>query len=177
MEGPRRATVSEYNELMALINRIFRPHSREAELLESLVHHLFRRRRIESLSFSCAVSSHYIPLLLKISDTYSIRPIGMIRLINLQSTLKKLTPFLRRRASRMGVKGKLTLGIKDGGEEVNLTFGRRKPHYRIRLERRAMCRLLFGPLEANDSIKPLKTSPIIEALFPVPLYISPLNCV
>ena len=181
--GKRETLLAEEGESFAyLILSVQGPHRTvdefggPAELLEGLAHYLFRRRKhLKSLNFSCAPGSHYIPFLLKISDTYSIGPLGMIRLINLQSTLKKLIPFLRRRASRMGVKGELALKIKGQEEEVNLTFGNRQPHYKIELKRRALSRLLFGPLEASDSLESLEVSPLIEALFPVPLYISPLN--
>ena len=126
----------------------------------------------------------FTPVLSEVSRSYHLRPLGMIRIMNLASLLRKLAPLFAESIGRRRPDSpfSLTLEISGTGETVTLDYNggmqisERPGRERIRLGQRDMARLLFGPgRPAQNFSFENKILSILDALFPVEFYLWPMD--
>ena len=123
------------------------------------------------------------------ADHISIRPTGMVRIHNLAGALAHFEAWWASRP-RTG-SGQLLLVMEEGGSEIERVGLRwsaaavevlRLGHGEnlagapvVRADRRGMTRLVFGPLPPELAIPLPPGAPSLRELFPLPLYVPPLE--
>lgn len=150
------------------------------EILFSLIYHLLERWERESLE----IPFPYFPSnlffhLLKVCSHWYFRPLGMVKILNLRETIRSYFPFLKKRTQGLEFKGTLTLEIEENKERITLNFNSGltvkedgEEGEKVSLPEREMVKFLF---ESPYMVKMNKSFPLIYLLFPLPLYVAPLD--
>lgn len=110
---------------------------------------------------------------------------GMIKILNLGSTLRKFTGQMRRKAKAFGLTGKhaVTLVIKESGEQATLEAGKsvrvtkKAAKVKIILNERDMVRLLFPESKPSDWMDLPKGAAFLDVLFPLDYFMWPLETI
>jgi len=145
-------------------------------VLFSLIYAVLEKWKTESVEipFSCYPTKMFFSLL-EASSSWYIRPLGLIKILNLRETINSYSSIIEKRAQKLGLKGTLTLGIKGKKEKIMFCLNSGSSlKEEISLSEREMVRLLFASPCLVDIERP---SSLLYLLFPLPLYVGPLDCV
>jgi len=149
------------------------------EVLLPLIYAFLKNWNVESVQipFPYFAARTFFSLL-EASSQWRIQPLGMIKILNLSQIIKSYSRIIEKRVQELGLKGGLTLEIKERKEKVTLcvgprlTFREKDSEEKISLSEREMVRLLFGSPYLVDIKRP---SPLLYGLFPLPLYVGTLD--
>ena len=145
-------------------------------VLSSLIFAFLKRwgRKSVEIPFPYFPTSTFFSLL-KASSSWHTHALGMIKIISLSQVIEFYTSMIEKKAQMLGLKGELTLEIKEKKEKVTLCLDSglvlKKQDCRnmISLPEREMVRLLFSsPYLVNVE----HSSPLLCSLFPLPLYVN-----
>ncbi len=152
--------------------------------LDSLLGFLFKKYQLQSLSGTVPFCrSPYLPFLVERSSEWGVRFIGMVKILNLQSLLKKFSGQIQKKCRGLGLKGNLTLEMKESGQVASLHFGRnvavtgRKNAHTLSLSDTEMVRLIFGTIPPSHALALRKSLSYLDSLSPLDFYVGWLDAV
>jgi len=168
--------------------------------LDELLSFLFAKYELDNLTAKLGVSpGPYIPFLVARSSDWSVRFIGMVKILNLSSVLKKFARQIEKKCHGLGLKGSLTLEMTSGSSEavgcasggspptcaqfatlkfadgVKVTDRRAEPV--LSLSDTEMVRLIFGTVAPSHSLHLDQSLAYLDAIFPLDFYVPRLNYV
>ena len=145
-------------------------------VLSSLIFAFLKRWGIESIEvpFSYFPTSTFFSLL-NASSNWHTQALGMIKILNLSQVIKSYASIIEKKAQMLGLKGELTLEIKEKKEKATLCLDsglnlkKQDSRKMISLSEREMVRLLFSSPYLVNVEHP---SSLLCSLFPLPLYMN-----
>ncbi len=109
--------------------------------------------------------------LFQVASSFRVKPLGMIRIMSLQKTLKCYLPLLSKKVK--GEKDNFTLKVKESGEKVGMVIDQEGVKLseeeigeEVCLGRREWAQVLFGPFPPYL----FNSSPLLSRLFPLDFY-------
>jgi predicted GNAT family N-acyltransferase len=161
----------------------------DSEGLDRLLDFLFVKYELENLTGTIPFCrSSYLPFVINRSSGWGIgfsRPARgeMVKILDLRSVLQKFAGLIGKRSRRLGLKGSLTLEMRDSDQFATLHFGRRvsvsnrrtKPI--LALPDTEMVRLIFGTVPPSHTLRLGKSLLYLDELFPFDFYVPRLDWV
>jgi hypothetical protein len=152
--------------------------------VEDLLRFLFNEYRLEDLKGTMAVSrSPSLRFVIERSSEWNVRFVGMVKILDLASVLRKFAPQIGRRCRGLGLAGHLTLEMTGNGQVATLSLGKgirtggRRWGRILRLSDTAMVRLLFGVIPPSHALDLPDSFDYLDALFPLDFYVGRLDYV
>lgn len=155
--------------------------------LKSLIKYILYKLKIERLNITCPVyHSKYKDIFIEFSSNWSINVYAnsqMIKIINLNSLLKKFIVQMNAKRRRLGskVRGNVTLKIPELNQSVTLAVNEnvkiinKESKYKLALNSKDMVRLLFGLSKPSDDFNLGKEFLVLDSIFPLDFFIWPLE--
>lgn len=157
----------------------------EKESFSALLKYIIQKLELEELLVPAPPRySKLTSLLTEVSLSWEIKPLGMIRIMDLRKSLEKLKGSMKANLERAGKgrEGKITLEIPEINQRVTLEIdedihiSNRELSPKIKLSQREMVRLLFG-LDYPSKTFGLKdeVNLLLDQIFPLDLYVWSLD--
>ncbi|MDD5686784.1 MAG: GNAT family N-acetyltransferase [Elusimicrobia bacterium] len=161
-------------------NTKVREYGGDIEGLKFLIKYIVEKFKLEFLTVNAPVFfSKYREVLFECSSSWEIVSSGMIKIINLESLLKKFTNQMTKRLKSTGYKNKknITLVISENNQSATLQVGEsvkvidKESSDRLVLSEIDMVRLLFGMSKPSDNFQISGDKMILDSIFPLNFFI------
>ncbi len=153
-----------------------------AEGVRGILAHLMRNLEGDAIHFHAPWSHPLNPMLCSISSGWTLGCLRMIKIIDLEATLRAFAHHLWRKYSDLGIKDHRTiaLGIEGTDQQVEISFGPEEvslkkvsdPTNALILSEHQMVRLIFGPGSPSTTINLPQNARFLDAILPVAFYLT-----
>lgn len=150
------------------------------ECMKNIISYLFKGNKFENIII-CSPVQHYLnQLFFKISSGFEIKPLCMIKIVNLKETLEGFLEKIKEKINYNNIKaeGEITLEIKNTSERISLLFSQdnielsdKKTKNKISLSEIDMVKFIFGITEPHNQFKLKPSIRFLDFIFPLDFYI------